>query len=116
MDLEALMQRPVITIAADTPIRHARAVMVRHGIRHLPVVEAGALVGVHTDRCVRRVEPTAVQHFVGNDRLSQSRSLLGQRPLNATLGDEPHDHNQPVQRTGKPRMHKRQWHRHGIAH
>jgi len=60
MDLEALMQRPVITIAADTPIRHARAVMVRHGIRHLPVVEAGALVGVLTDRCVRRVEPSTV--------------------------------------------------------
>lgn len=34
--------------------------MIRHGIRHLPVVEAGALVGLLTDRQVRRAEPSTV--------------------------------------------------------
>lgn len=64
MDLEALMQRPVITIAADMPLRQAGALMAQHGIRHLPVMEAGVLIGLLTDRGVRRAAPSRVPALV----------------------------------------------------
>src|SRR5262245_17297280 len=49
-----------------------------------------------------------------HSRLSQpSCSLLGQHLLYATVGDEPYDRYEHIQRTGKPCMHKRQGNRHG---
>ena len=49
MGVKALMQRTVMTIAADSLLRHARALIARYGIRHLPVVATGVLVGLLTD-------------------------------------------------------------------
>jgi CBS domain-containing protein/nucleotide-binding universal stress UspA family protein len=58
MDLATLMRHPVVTIAADASLSQARAVMRRRGIRHLPVLEAGRLVGLLTDRQARHAEPS----------------------------------------------------------
>jgi acetoin utilization protein AcuB len=41
-------------VDADDSLLLARAVMQRHDVRHLPVVSAGTLVGVLTDRDVKR--------------------------------------------------------------
>ena len=38
------------TIGRDIPLKKAVALMREHGIRHLPVQEAGKLIGVLTDR------------------------------------------------------------------
>ncbi|MBT8339620.1 MAG: CBS domain-containing protein [Desulfatitalea sp.] len=52
------MTRKVITVAKDTPILEARALMRQHHIRHLPVVAADDhLVGIITDRDIRSVLP-----------------------------------------------------------
>ena len=40
-------------IESEEPLPEARAMMEEHGIRHLPVVEDGALAGVLTDRELR---------------------------------------------------------------
>jgi acetoin utilization protein AcuB len=44
------------SIGAEQTLERARAVMTEHGIRHLPVLHGGRLVGVITDRDVHLVE------------------------------------------------------------
>jgi CBS domain-containing protein len=41
-----LMSSPVITIGPDEPIERCMLLMTDHHIRHLPVLEAGAMVGL----------------------------------------------------------------------
>jgi CBS domain-containing protein len=41
-----LVHREPITVFSDTPLRRAAQVMVSSGIRHLPVVEEGRLLGM----------------------------------------------------------------------
>ena len=45
---EDLMVRDVIAIEADASLLKAPALMHRHSIRHLPVVEDGKLIGIIT--------------------------------------------------------------------
>jgi acetoin utilization protein AcuB len=58
MDLATLMRRPVVTIAADASLSQAHVVMRRWGIRHLPVLDAGRLVGLLTDRQACHAAPS----------------------------------------------------------
>lgn len=44
------------TIGIDQPLAQAHAVMGKHKIRHLPVLDGGKLVGVLTDRDLHLVE------------------------------------------------------------
>ncbi len=44
------------TIGIDQPLSHAHALMSKYKIRHLPVLKAGKLVGVLTDRDLHLVE------------------------------------------------------------
>jgi acetoin utilization protein AcuB len=48
------MNRNVITITPDQSLQMARERMHKHGIRRLPVVEHGKLIGIITDRDVRQ--------------------------------------------------------------
>jgi len=48
-----VMKRPVITIGPEAALKEAHDLMWREGIRHLPVVEGGRLVGIITDRDIR---------------------------------------------------------------
>lgn len=41
-----LMQRDVITAAPDTPLREIAALLEKHGIKRVPIVEGGQLVGI----------------------------------------------------------------------
>jgi acetoin utilization protein AcuB len=51
-----MTDRPV-TIAPDRPIIEAYALMTEHEIRHIPVLEAGRLVGIVSDRDLHRATP-----------------------------------------------------------
>lgn len=44
------------TIGADQTLSHAHALMREHGVRHLPVLHAGRLVGMLTQRDLALVE------------------------------------------------------------
>lgn len=52
------MQRDVVTVTLGTTITGASRLLQEHRIRHLPVVERGRLVGIITDRDIRRVLPS----------------------------------------------------------
>jgi CBS domain-containing protein len=48
--VRTVMSRPLITVTPRTPIEKAVYLMVRHGIRRLPVVDGEVLVGVISER------------------------------------------------------------------
>lgn len=48
-----VMQYPVYTTTADTPLLSALQTMQKHDVRHLPVLQNDQLVGVVTDRDLR---------------------------------------------------------------
>lgn len=50
MSLADLVSPDPITVSPDTELREAVALMDRHDVRHLPVVEQGVLVGMISDR------------------------------------------------------------------
>lgn len=56
--VEQRMTRPVITLGEGQSLREAIAEMQRHRIRHLPVVADDRLVGILTDRDVKRATPS----------------------------------------------------------
>ena len=47
------MKSPVLTIGPEATLEEAYAFLLQKGIRHLPVVEEGRLVGILTDRDIR---------------------------------------------------------------
>jgi acetoin utilization protein AcuB len=58
MRIEPWMKHPVITVKPRDSARHAREVMEKHRVNQLPVVAAGRLVGIVTDRDLRDVFPS----------------------------------------------------------
>jgi acetoin utilization protein AcuB len=55
MLVEDIMTRQVVAIGPEMPIRDVAALMAQRNIRHFPIVEAGALVGIVSDRDLRLV-------------------------------------------------------------
>ncbi len=51
------MTREVVAVEPDTGVGKAWGLCQEHGIRHLPVVEGGKLVGIVSDRDLRDVSP-----------------------------------------------------------
>ncbi len=49
-----VMQTRLVTVAPDTPLSQAMALLGRRGIRHLPVVDGDRLVGIVSDRDLKR--------------------------------------------------------------
>jgi acetoin utilization protein AcuB len=58
MLVEKRMKRDPVTVAPDDSFRHAMTLIRQKGIRHLPVVEGGQLVGIVTDRDIRQASPS----------------------------------------------------------
>lgn len=50
-----IMTRPVVAIGPDEPISDVIALMAQRRLRHFPVVDAGRLVGIVSDRDLRTV-------------------------------------------------------------
>lgn len=60
MKVSEKMVREVITIAQDETLREALAIFQRHHIRTLPVLDEDRLVGILSDRDVKRATPSPV--------------------------------------------------------
>jgi acetoin utilization protein AcuB len=56
--VENWMNPNVITVDADDSMLDATKLLKEHNIRHLPVLEKGKLVGVITDRALKRAAPS----------------------------------------------------------
>ena len=54
-----VMTRTPVVVEIDAPVVEAQDLMVDHEIRHLPVVEAGKLAGIVSDRDVAALENDA---------------------------------------------------------
>lgn len=52
------MTREVYTVSPDDTILAASRLMRRRNIRHVPVIEEGKLVGIVTDRDIKRAAPS----------------------------------------------------------
>lgn len=52
------MTRKVLTVASDDYLSDAIAIMQEHCIKHLPVVKAGKLVGLLSDRDIKEYSPS----------------------------------------------------------
>ncbi len=53
--VEEVMSHPIITINPNTSLRDAATLMIKRGIRRLPVIEGGVLVGIITDNDILSV-------------------------------------------------------------
>jgi acetoin utilization protein AcuB len=53
-----IMRRPAIAVSGDATLQDAYRTMQENGIRHLPVLDGGRLVGVITDRDLRLATST----------------------------------------------------------
>jgi acetoin utilization protein AcuB len=60
LTVERWMKAPVHTVKPRDSVAHARAILEQHRINQLPVVQAGKLVGIVTDRDLRDA-PRAVE-------------------------------------------------------
>lgn len=56
MKIKEVMSRMPRTVAADRPIQYARMLMRELGVRHLPVINRGELVGILSERDLRTAE------------------------------------------------------------
>jgi acetoin utilization protein AcuB len=54
MKISAYMTRKLITVTPETTVKDAFLIMQSHRVRHLPVVENDSLVGILSDRDLRR--------------------------------------------------------------
>jgi acetoin utilization protein AcuB len=58
MKVRDIMTWNVVTVSSDTPIMEARRIMDAHGIRRLPVVDKGRLVGMVSKERIARSSPS----------------------------------------------------------
>lgn len=78
--IQDLMSRSVHTIGASLTLADAAKVMKKHKIRHLPVLDSGALVGLLSDRDVQVIsslsdlDPTCI---LVEDAMSQAPWTVG---------------------------------------
>lgn len=58
MKVEDVMTREVVALKPDDSLRTALASVQRNRIRHIPIVEDDRLVGIVTDRDIKRATPS----------------------------------------------------------
>ncbi|MDH3884973.1 MAG: CBS and ACT domain-containing protein [Desulfobacterales bacterium] len=68
------MCQPAITINADDVVADAATLLQKHEIHMLPVMQKGKLVGIVTDRDIKRVSPSDV---ISENRIQDSDFLAG---------------------------------------
>ncbi len=58
MKVSDRMTREVVTLNEEQSLREALSLQQRHKIRHIPVVADGSIVGILTDRDLKRASPS----------------------------------------------------------
>lgn len=67
MHVGAYMTRDPITVSEDTSMKEAMLLLRTHHIRHLPVANGKVLVGLVSDRDIRRAAPSLLSGIGKND-------------------------------------------------
>jgi acetoin utilization protein AcuB len=88
MRIEQIMRKRVVTVTPSTTIGDALLLLRGNRIRHLPVVEEGALVGIVSDRDLRDALPSSLithddDHQVLQKRVAEimKREVITAHPL-----------------------------------
>lgn len=68
MLVEEIMNKNLITIQPDETIKRAGALLKKHRVRHLPVVNENKLIGIVSDRDIRDANPS-IFHTNGDEML-----------------------------------------------
>jgi CBS domain-containing protein len=76
-----LMSKDLITVEPETSLREAAAIMSEKWIRHLPVLEAGKLLGIVSQRDLAGVLAGALNEPEDLHRLIESSGLIRERRL-----------------------------------
>lgn len=84
--IENVMTRDVITVPSETHVREAARLMAQHWIRHLPVVDAGELVGIVSQRDVTGVF-AALWHEAGAPEIDADNLVRQRRLARIEAGD-----------------------------
>lgn len=74
----AIMSAPAITISPKDKVYRALSLLARYGIKHLPVVEGGKLVGIVTLRHLLRLAHQEPLLIIGKIELAQSAEELAE--------------------------------------
>ncbi len=72
MNVSEIMTREVVTLQEGQSLREALGLLQRHRIRHVPVLSEGRLIGIVTDRDLKRATPSLLS---GIDRESFDKVL-----------------------------------------
>ncbi|HTR52741.1 MAG TPA: CBS domain-containing protein, partial [Kofleriaceae bacterium] len=64
-----VMSEPAVTITRDDPLLVAVGLMAEHQLRHLPVIEAGLVIGMLSDRDVRTAVGDPVRFITGPEAM-----------------------------------------------
>jgi CBS domain-containing protein len=87
------MSSPVWTAISTMPIQEAYHLMRRHGVRRLPVVEAGQVVGMVTINDIRQAMPSAFMTMAGPEAAAAMTAApvaeVMTRPVHCISPDHP---------------------------
>ena len=85
MKVRDVMTWNVVTISSDMPIMEARKVMDAHGIRRLPVVDRGKLVGMVSKERITRTAPSPATSL----SVWEINYLLAKMTVKEVMGKDP---------------------------
>ena len=83
--VQDIMTREVITLEPGDTVATAVATLRSHRIRHLPIVENGLLVGILTDRDVKRAMPSLLEGITQE----KHEEILGSSTVSRIMTREP---------------------------
>lgn len=85
MHVGEFMTRDLVTVQEDTSMKEAMLLLRTHHIRHLPVADGKTLVGLVSDRDIRRASPSLLSGIDKNDY----EQLLEDTPVGRIMTREP---------------------------
>ena len=85
MQVGEYMTRDPITVSEDTSMKEAMLLLRTHHIRHLPVANGNILVGLVSDRDIRRASPSLLSGIAKNDY----EQVLDDTPVARIMTREP---------------------------
>jgi acetoin utilization protein AcuB len=85
MKVRDVMTWNVVTVSSDTPIMEARKIMDAHGIRRLPVVDKGKLVGMVSKERITRTAPSPATSL----SVWEINYLLAKMTVKEVMGKDP---------------------------
>jgi acetoin utilization protein AcuB len=85
MKVRDVMTWNVVTVSSDTPIMEARKIMDAHGVRRLPVVDKGKLVGMVSKERITRTAPSPATSL----SVWEINYLLAKMTVKEVMGKDP---------------------------